>query len=89
MKPGEAALGEVEDLVAPRAGAWIETSATAESRSTSNVAPRAGAWIETPQKKKRKAFAAVAPRAGAWIETPRAGCRNSKSKGRPPRGGVD
>ena len=34
-------------VVAPRAGAWIETS-TGFARSTyRHVAPRAGAWIET------------------------------------------
>ncbi len=34
-------------LVAPRAGAWIETSRTRSSCPSSPVAPRAGAWIET------------------------------------------
>ncbi len=33
--------------VAPRAGAWIETSEMNKSRASSMVAPRAGAWIET------------------------------------------
>ncbi len=34
-------------LVAPRAGAWIETPPIAQSYSLGRVAPRAGAWIET------------------------------------------
>ena len=35
-------------VVAPRAGAWIETALTAEIESAEeSVAPRAGAWIET------------------------------------------
>ncbi len=33
--------------VAPRAGAWIETSSIDEDVAFDNVAPRAGAWIET------------------------------------------
>jgi len=35
------------NLVAPRAGAWIETDKTAVSLAPNLVAPRAGAWIET------------------------------------------
>ena len=35
-------------LVAPRAGAWIETSMTCSRTTANRVAPRAGAWIETP-----------------------------------------
>src|SRR5690606_9346204 len=34
-------------LVAPHAGAWIETSASHTPRSLGAVAPHAGAWIET------------------------------------------
>jgi len=34
-------------LVAPRAGAWIETQAVQEAHTRQPVAPRAGAWIET------------------------------------------
>jgi len=34
-------------LVAPRAGAWIETARTDSLRHDPHVAPRAGAWIET------------------------------------------
>ena len=33
--------------VAPRAGAWIETSTHLNINTTGSVAPRAGAWIET------------------------------------------
>ena len=35
-------------LVAPYAGAWIETRSIALSYSATLVAPYAGAWIETP-----------------------------------------
>ena len=34
-------------IVAPRVGAWIETTMTEDHVSTCNVAPRVGAWIET------------------------------------------
>ena len=34
-------------MVAPRAGAWIETGFIAEPGTLGMVAPRAGAWIET------------------------------------------
>ncbi len=33
--------------VAPRAGAWIETTSPSHRPKTHSVAPRAGAWIET------------------------------------------
>ena len=57
------------DIVAPRAGAWIETCLYSLLRLTSQVAPRAGAWIETCCSWCSAGGAAVAPRAGAWIET--------------------
>ena len=34
-------------MVAPRAGAWIETSKHDRAQALTRVAPRAGAWIET------------------------------------------
>jgi len=44
--------------VAPRAGAWVETSRLALLRSIIFVAPRAGAWVETHN---RELVAAVKP----------------------------
>ena len=35
------------DRVAPRTGAWIETTPRHQPSGTSAVAPRTGAWIET------------------------------------------
>ena len=35
--------------VAPRVGAWIETTITGVVTRTCHVAPRVGAWIETAQ----------------------------------------
>ena len=57
------------DVVAPRAGAWIETAAPTSCRPAPLVAPRAGAWIETPHTPFKEKTEEVAPRAGAWIET--------------------
>ena len=34
-------------LVAPHAGAWIETHKQKKSKNNLKVAPHAGAWIET------------------------------------------
>ena len=57
-------------LVAPRAGAWIETCSGYSDRRRGLVAPRAGAWIETAWTKATTVPPFwVAPRAGAWIET--------------------
>ena len=35
------------DLVAPHAGAWVETPQGSGTQSPSAVAPHAGAWVET------------------------------------------
>jgi len=47
LKPLEVTIQEIEEKVAPRAGAWIETSVTFDVFLPEWVAPRAGAWIET------------------------------------------
>ena len=69
MKP----LMEVElrgvRVVAPHAGAWIETSLTPVNPSVVPVAPHAGAWIETFVATAGSRMPLVAPHAGAWIET--------------------
>ena len=57
-------------LVAPRAGAWIETLSVYAGAERPFVAPRAGAWIETTLPPRNPCNRQVAPRAGAWIETP-------------------
>ena len=59
----------VDDLVAPRAGAWIEIFFLILAFLSNSVAPRAGAWIEI--RSYTSVFLViclVAPRAGAWIE---------------------
>ena len=60
------------DLVAPLAGAWIETPARPSMILRPTVAPLAGAWIETRTRCSRGRWSRVAPLAGAWIETERA-----------------
>ncbi len=75
--------------VAPRAGAWIETSSLWVCTWSSLVAPRAGAWIETGNEVKSGGIGDVAPRAGAWIETPDLRGRLPIGAGRPSRRGVD
>ena len=75
LKHRQAAPSRTRGVVAPRAGAWIETPCRLSSGGRRMVAPRAGAWIETTPPKKRRPAGAVAPRAGAWIETGRLAAR--------------
>ena len=56
-------------LVAPHAGAWIETASELKYTSELKVAPHAGAWIETKLCSCFRIGRLVAPHAGAWIET--------------------
>ena len=56
-------------VVAPHAGAWIETLIPSKPGNASNVAPHAGAWIETGNEQLFLRACEVAPHAGAWIET--------------------
>ena len=55
--------------VAPRVGAWIETTGHGGVRLGDEVAPRVGAWIETNMEIMTLHVDDVAPRVGAWIET--------------------
>ena len=68
-------------LVAPRVGAWIETSSDGGYFAGEFVAPRVGAWIETKSSLRDLSPFVVAPRVGAWIETliEVAGCMRYKS----------
>ena len=47
LKRGVTLLAVEYLMVAPRAGAWIETSDIHDAIQEFIVAPRAGAWIET------------------------------------------
>ena len=69
-----AAAIQSHGVVTPRAGVWIETPTSCESRrDLAAVTPRAGVWIETTKSCRLSMFSGVTPRAGGWIETrPRA-----------------
>ena len=56
-------------FVAPRAGAWVETTTNTSRSMGWAVAPRAGAWVETKVAMTAEQAEIVAPRAGAWVET--------------------
>ena len=75
--------------VAPRVGAWIETTAALNAKNRRWVAPRVGAWIETNSALNAILDDVVAPRVGAWIETSSDLSLNTVVNSRPPRGGVD
>ena len=62
-------MEKIAEIVAPRAGAWIETGSGFCCCDINPVAPRAGAWIETYLPTSFFLLVCVAPRAGAWIET--------------------
>ena len=76
-------------MVAPHAGAWIETGGDMAWDGSWIVAPHAGAWIETYCFKSLHGPEIVAPHAGAWIETRALLIRIPAGHCRPPRGGVD
>ena len=76
-------------IVAPHAGAWIETLPNIFFFQINNVAPHAGAWIETYESFSNCRIGTVAPHAGAWIETVPCSTTTQRTKGRAPRGRVD
>ena len=59
-------INEIEDdhVVAPRAGAWIETREKEAHSQPFLVAPRAGAWIETHSKKSAQSNKCCRPPCG-------------------------
>ena len=56
-------------VVAPLAGAWLETNAHCAILNGGYVAPLAGAWLETRANSMGRVASLVAPLAGAWLET--------------------
>jgi len=54
--------------VTPRAGVWIEITATYDGVVPDIVTPRAGVWIEISTEGNDCELAVVTPRAGVWIE---------------------
>ncbi len=56
--------------VAPRAGAWIETSIALKIRKYCSASrPVRARGLKLPLRKRIDLYSSVAPRAGAWIET--------------------
>ena len=47
LKPAGVIGNSLDVVVAPRAGAWVETTNTGVAGALVSVAPRAGAWVET------------------------------------------
>ena len=89
LKLASALKQKRSNLVAPRAGAWIETRNKARGINNLRVAPRAGAWIETNLTGNLSLYVEVAPRAGAWIETRKEVSSSFAGTCRAPRGRVD
>ena len=69
QRPVQSAAHTDAAVVAPYAGAWIETPDAPQPRCWGSVAPYAGAWIETSGFSCFRPAEPVAPYAGAWIET--------------------
>ena len=59
----------LDQLVAPHVGAWIETQYPGRRNMPRRVAPHVGAWIETIGRGQHHVSGRVAPHVGAWIET--------------------
>ena len=55
-------LAHIQTIVAPRVGAWIETSNEQINMPQRPVAPRVGAWIETTRKQYKDRSLGRAPR---------------------------
>ena len=75
------------EIVAPCAGAWIETSSSGSVHGGCIVAPCAGAWIETSNGTPKDSIFSVAPCAGAWIETSSTELHTTLIKKSPPSRG--
>jgi len=89
LKPPPAVPSAGPRIVAPLAGAWIETSVLLPCSVVIVVAPLAGAWIETVKNSRRRCLPPVAPLAGAWIETTEPTSNITEAWSRTPCGCVD
>ena len=76
-------------LVAPRVGAWIETSQERIRAAKSGSPPAWGRGLKQIEPDQVIQPQQVAPRVGAWIETIMQREAVSITPSRPPRGGVD
>ena len=75
-------------MVAPCAGAWIETGSREILPTLASVAPCAGAWIETIRQARRRRTGMSPPARGRGLKRQLQGLR-AGGRGRPLRGGVD
>ena len=69
LKPLVEMSPEALEVVAPRAGAWIETATPALSVTVLASPPARGRGLKRRGDGGRSTWCRVAPRAGAWIET--------------------
>jgi len=77
-------------VVAPRAGAWIETKTIIpEGDQRGRSPPARGRGLKHLCPARDLNPNQVAPRAGAWIETRGCHPNDERPLRRPPRGGVD
>ena len=77
----------LDRLVAPRAGAWIETWSYTDGPPWWRVAPRAGAWIETVRRVIKAQALASPPARGRGLK-PAMGARFARRGGVAPRAGA-
>src|SRR5438067_1036826 len=89
LKPRPAALGAERDVVAPHAGAWIETSGCASPPRRWRSLPTRERGLKRLHEPADAEPGPVAPHAGAWIETPWSVSVRQSAAGRSPRGSVD
>ncbi len=75
--------------VAPRAGAWIETTAKLVAGITYDVAPRAGAWIETIFARAPRISITSLPARERGLKLAPLGADGNPLRCRSPRGSVD
>ena len=77
-------------VVAPHAGAWIETTSTGVALPCRPVAPHAGAWIETRLiRAMLEPIVASPPTRGRGLKPHVGDVNGAELPRRPPRGGVD
>ena len=77
-----------QEKVAPRTGAWIETTEHALNHRRGLVAPRTGAWIETRQLQLSESVIMSPPARGRGLK-PVLFAWTPGIISRPPHGGVD
>ncbi len=78
-----------DSAVAPRAGAWIETTFLTRKSAGMWSRPARARGLKRNMIDEVKDATTVAPRAGAWIETATKNSGHSMSRSRAPRGRVD